>query len=109
MVQNLWALMPDVFVTGFPWRRAEEIRYRIPLEILKFEAVEGKEVTLLVHWQLFDRVEKTTLANRRSHLVVPILDGKQAGAVRAKSQALAKLSEEISATVQPMLKKSAHQ
>lgn len=102
VARNLSALLPQTLVVGFPWRQSVSVRYRIPLEILRFEGVSGKDVKLLARWRIYDKKDERIVLARESYITVGTANRKYETVVAAQSKALEKLSEDIAAALREL-------
>jgi uncharacterized lipoprotein YmbA len=92
---ELAAQMPETVVTPFTWVRSAPYEYRVPVNILAFSGVPGREATLSAQWAFTSDRGRTTLITRTSTFTAkPEADGYEA-LVRAQSELVKQLAREI--------------
>jgi uncharacterized lipoprotein YmbA len=96
---NLSAMIPTDAVPIFPWRAPWTVRYRVTVDILRFDGALGESVVLDARWRLLDGAGKE-LALRTVHLEETCADGTYGGLVSAHNRLLASLSHDIAVEIQ---------
>ncbi len=90
---NLARLLPESLVVTFPWRRTEEIRHQVILEVVQMDGPAGGNVALDARWRVLDASGRE-VAVRALRLSEPT--GPGAGTTAsAMSRALGTLSRDI--------------
>ena len=82
-------------VVVFPALLSEELRYRVPVRVERFERDASGGVELWASWSIDDVEDGRTLESRRSRIMQPSLGAGTEATVAAMSQALQSLSREI--------------
>jgi uncharacterized lipoprotein YmbA len=98
IAENLSAMVPTDAVVVFPWRSPWTVRYRVTLEILRFDGPLGGPVVLNARWRLLDG-ESKELVLKAATLSEPATDATHGALVAAQGRLLAALSREIAAEI----------
>ncbi len=100
---NLSAMIPTDAVPLFPWREPWTVRYRVTLDILRFDGALGRTVVLDARWRLLDGAGKE-LALRAVHFEEACADKTYGGLVSAHNRLLASLSRDIAVEIQSRIR-----
>ena len=97
VIQNLKALMPDTIIARRPIPSVLSIDYVVFVDVVQFDGVIGKDVTIMATWGILDKDDKTdpTLQVREFSTTESVESKSYASLVAAKSRILANLSQEI--------------
>ena len=88
-------------IVRFPWSQRQVIDYQVGIDILEFNVDANGQSRLIAQW-LIKRKDKPTI-DRRSDYRFPASTTDQAVMVKAQSQCLTKLGQEISATLRQLM------
>ena len=89
----------------FPWRAPIRIDFKVELGVIRFDGKLGENVTLIVLWGIFGEGGDKLVVAKRSVYVEPLKDDTYETLVMAKSRAVSKLSRDIAASINSILKK----
>jgi uncharacterized lipoprotein YmbA len=98
VAENLSIMVPTEAVALFPWRGLWAVKYRVTLEILRFDGPLGGPVVLNARWRLLDG-EGKELALRAVALSEPVTEAGYPALVAAQSRMLAAVSRDIAAEI----------
>jgi uncharacterized protein len=93
--------LDTVRIVRFPWGQRQVIDYQVSIDILEFNVDASGQSRLIAQWSI-KRKDKPTI-DRRSDYRFPASTTDQAVMVKAQSQCLAKLGQEISATLRQLM------
>jgi hypothetical protein len=93
--------LDTVRIVRFPWGQRQVIDYQVGIDILEFNVDANGQSRLIAQW-FIKRKNKPTI-DRRSDYRFPASTTDQAVMVKAQSQCLAKLGQEISATLRQLM------
>ena len=82
-------------VVVFPALLSEELRYRVPVRVERFDRDSSGAVELRASWSIDDLESGRTLESRQSRITQPSLGAGTEASVAAMSEALMSLSSEI--------------
>lgn len=99
---NLAAMIPSDKVVVYPARPPFPLRYRILLEIERFEADSDGAVTLLARWSIVPGAGGSALSIGRVALVEPVRSGRAADLVAAHTAVAVRLSRALTATLESL-------
>jgi len=88
-------------IVRFPWSQRQVIDYQVGIDILEFNVDANGQSRLIAQW-FIKRKDKPTI-DRRSDYRFPASTTDQAVMVKAQSQCLTKLGQEISATLRQLM------
>ena len=88
-------------IVRFPWSQRQVIDYQVGIDILEFNVDANGQSRLIAQW-FIKRKDKPTI-DRRSDYLFPASTTDQAVMVKAQSQCLTKLGQEISATLRQLM------
>ncbi|UCD56919.1 MAG: membrane integrity-associated transporter subunit PqiC [Candidatus Hydrogenedentota bacterium] len=100
LAENLSTLLSTDRVFTYPWKRSTPIRYKVTIDVIRFDGQPGGSVTLVARWTISGMDEQEELSQRKSSISVPADGDDYNVLVSAKSRALAHLSSEIAATIE---------
>lgn len=95
---NLATMVPTEAVAVFPWRAPWTVKYRVTMEILRFDGPLGGPVVLNARWRLLDADGKE-IALKAVTLSEPAADGSYAALVASQSRLLATVSRDIATEI----------
>ena len=97
MVQNFKTLLPNGTVARFPVPSSMNIDYQVLIDITRFDGTLGESVTLQATWALLVKGDNPNPKMKAKNFFtnVPIASKDYNALAKAKSQALAELSQEI--------------
>lgn len=98
IAENLSVMVPTEAVALFPWRAPWAVKYRVTMEILRFDGALGGPVILNGRWRLLDG-EGKELVLRSVTLSEPVTDAGYAALVAAQGRLLAAVSRDIAAEI----------
>ena len=98
VAENLSAMVPTEAVAVFPWRTPWAVKYRVSLEILRFDGPLGGPVLLNARWRLLDGDGKE-LVLKAVALSEPATDASHAALVAAQSRLLTTVSRDIATEI----------
>lgn len=98
IAENLTTMVPTEAVAMFPWRAPWTAKYRVTMEILRFDGPLGGPVVLNARWRLLDGDGKE-LVFRAATLSEPATDASYAALVAAQGRLLAAVSRDIAAEI----------
>jgi hypothetical protein len=84
----------------YPWRNSVPVDYQVTVEVVRCDGRLGDAAVLVTRWSIFKGPEKKLLKTMRSSISEPAMGADYGDLVAAQSRALAKLSQEIAATIQ---------
>ena len=91
-------------IVRFPWSQRQVIDYQVSIDILEFNVDASGQSRLIAQWSI-KRKDKPTI-DRRFNYQFPASTTDQAVMVKAQSQCLTKLGQEISATLRQLMASS---
>jgi uncharacterized lipoprotein YmbA len=96
MAINMAALLDTQSIQRFPWRRDQQPRYAVKLDLWQLEAA-GQQARLIAQWSVQDTTTDRTLLQQISHLSTPLGSSEDSvdAVPSAFSQLLYALSQEI--------------
>jgi hypothetical protein len=95
MMVNLGLALDSNRIYELPMRRRRALDYQVPLDVLRFDGVLGREVVLSVRWTLLSGDGKEILMSQVSRITEPAVGMSVEDFVAAQSRALAELASEI--------------
>jgi uncharacterized lipoprotein YmbA len=98
VAENLAGLVPTEAVVVFPWRSPWTVKYRVAVEVLRFDGPLGGPVVLNARWRLLDG-EGKELFLKAVALSEPVADATHRALVAAQSRLLAEMSRDIAGEV----------
>ena len=99
LAENLSALLSTDRVLLFPWKSSEHIHYRITIDVIRFDGVPGKEISLATRWASFGPDGGELVPPRGSTITVPTKAPGFEALAGAMSEAVGKLSREIASAL----------
>ena len=93
LATNLGRLLASPRVLAWPWSARLDLPHRLTLDIYRFEAGPGAQVTLDVQWQWLQKGRLTRMGRER--IEVPVASDTPAAWVQAQSRALAELARRL--------------
>jgi len=100
LLVNLGLALDSNRIYELPMRRRRPLDYQVPIDVLRFDGVLGREVILSVRWTLLSGDGDETLLSRVSRIIEPAAGLSVEAFVAAQSRALAKLAREIADGIQ---------
>jgi uncharacterized lipoprotein YmbA len=102
--ENLSLLLKTEKVAVFPWEKHFQPRYRVLLDIQRFDGRLGEFALLESRWTITDSEGRQTLKVGKSSIETPVADARYEAHVKGLDQALKALSEEIAAEIKKLEK-----
>lgn len=99
LTQNLSVLLRTDQIVAYPWPLDKKPRYRVEIQVLRFESNSAREAELAARWAVIDETGKEAPNLKESRLTRPAKDKSIDAAVAALSETVADLSREIAKTV----------
>lgn len=99
LLVNLGLELNSNRVYEMPMRRRRPLDFQIPIDVLRFDGVLGKEVVLSARWTVLSGDGKRILVSKVSRFVEPTRATGFEAFVAAQSRALAQLASEIAETI----------
>lgn len=94
LAEDLARQMPSARIAVFPWRGLEGFRYRVTVNVTRFDGPAGGDLVLEARWYVLDAAGKE-VALKTTRLVEPTGNPGYSAMVSAMSRALASLSRDI--------------
>lgn len=98
VAENLATMVPTEAVAVFPWRAPWTVKYRVTMEILRFDGPLGGPVVLNARWRLLDG-EGKEIVLKAVLLSEPAVDASYSALVAAQSRLLAAASRAIASEI----------
>ena len=95
---NLGTLLGTEMVTFFPWTHGKP-DYRIVVDVARLDGTLGGEAVFVARWGVAGKDLEVTLAAGKSEYRIDLADTSYDTLVKAESQLLVKLSQEIAAEI----------
>ena len=89
-------------VVRYPWSQRQVVDYQVGIDILEFDVNASGQSRLIAQW--FVKGKEKIMIDKRSVYQFPASTTDYALMVKAQSQCLAKLGEEIATTLRPFMK-----
>lgn len=86
-------------VAGFPWNPALRLRYTVAVDVTQFHAVSGKGAILEVSWRVLGGSESQLISRHNARYEEPVQGDGYDAVVAAQSRLLARLADEIAASL----------
>ena len=102
LLEDLSSFLAPHGVTVVSWRSYMPTTYRVPVNIIRLDAVRGGDVLLQARWVVVAK-DKTAGALRETSVKKPVKGNEYSDVVAAMSDALEDLSRDISAEVRRTL------
>ena len=100
LLEDIATLLPEqATVASFPWGSYFQPTHRLVANVSRFDGSLGDEVVLTARWTITNPSGKETILSRKSTIQVKVTGNEYHDLVTAQSQALADLSNEISAAL----------
>jgi hypothetical protein len=99
LTQNLSVLLRTDRIVAYPWQPQDKPRYRVDVQVLRFESNSAREAELSARWAIVDASSKQEPRFKESRLTRPAKDNSIDASVAALSETVADLSREIARTV----------
>jgi uncharacterized lipoprotein YmbA len=99
LMQNLSVLLRTDRIVAYPWQPQDKPRYRVDVQVLRFESNSTREAELSARWAIVDDSSKQEPRFKESRLTRPAKDNSIDASVAALSETVADLSREIARTV----------
>lgn len=97
--QNLAATLPGTMLRTYPWPRSEAVDYQLRLEITRFDADAGGNVTLEGTWSLLDGKGTELVPGRAIAITASATDASADAIAVAHGAALSQLAGEVAGTL----------
>jgi uncharacterized lipoprotein YmbA len=99
LAQNLSVLLGSDRIITYPWPLDKRPRYRVQIDVFRFEVNSAGEAELTARWAVIDETGKEAPNLNESRLSRPAKDKSTDAYVAALSETVADLSREIAKTV----------
>jgi len=99
LAQNLSILLGSDRIIAYPWPLDKRLRYRVEIEVFRFEVNSAGEAQLSARWSVIDQTGKSASNLKESLLARPAKEKSTDGSVAALSETVADLSREIAQAV----------
>jgi uncharacterized lipoprotein YmbA len=99
LTQNLSILLRTDRIVAYPWPLDTKPRYRVEIQVLRFESNSAREAELSARWAVIDETGKEAPNLKESRLTRPAKEKSIDAAVAALSETVEDLSREIAKTV----------
>jgi uncharacterized lipoprotein YmbA len=99
LAQNLSVLLGSDRIITYPWPLDKRPRYRVQIDVFRFEVNSAGEAELTARWAVVDETGKEAPSINESRLSRPAKDKSTDAYVAALSETVADLSREIAKTV----------
>ncbi len=104
LAENLSVLLSTESVIIYPRPRSASARYRITMDVVRFDGSLGGDVSLIARWAILEGKERKTVFARKSTIIEPSGAQGYEALVAAKSRGLEKLSREIAEAIKTLAK-----
>ncbi len=104
LAENLSVLLSTESVIVYPRPRSASARYRITMDVIRFDGSLGGDVSLIARWAILEGKERIKVFARKSTIVEPSGAQGYEALVAAKSRGLEKLSREIAEAIKTLAK-----
>jgi uncharacterized lipoprotein YmbA len=99
LAENLGSLLRSEQIYAHPWPQKVPVKYRVALEVIRFDGSLGGEASLIARWSVSGEDPEKPIAVKRSSIQEPTGGSGYEDLVAAESRALGKLSREISEVI----------
>jgi uncharacterized lipoprotein YmbA len=99
LTQNLSVLLRTDRIVAFPWQPQDRPRYRVEVQVLRFEFNSAREAELSARWAILDGTNKQEPRFKESRFTRTAKDNSVDLSVAALSETVADLSREIVKTL----------
>ena len=99
LAQNLSVLLGSDRIVNYPWPLDKRPRYRVQIDVFRFEVNSAGEAELMARWAVVDETGKEAPNLNESRLSRPAKDKSTDAYVTALSETVSDLSQEIAKTV----------
>jgi uncharacterized lipoprotein YmbA len=106
LAENLSVLLSTESVIVYPGPRWALARYRITIDVIRFDGSLGGDVSLIARWAILEGKERKLVFGRKSTIIEPSGAQGYEAMVAADSRALEKLSREIAEAIRTLAKSS---
>jgi uncharacterized lipoprotein YmbA len=103
LAENLANILRTDPVAIFPSRGSIPVDYRVTVDVIRFDGMLGKDITLIARWAIFGKEREELLSIRRSVYTEPAGENTYKILVLAKSRAIEKLSKDIAAAIKELI------
>lgn len=101
---NLTRLLPSSYAIGYPWERAQKVRFQVMLDIHQFEMEPDGTVSLNAHWTIYKvSKNKSIVMVKKFKYRNKLNETDYSNAVAEQSKAIEKLSQDIAEEIQKLL------
>ena len=99
LAQNLSVLLGSDRIITYPWPLDKKPRYRVQIDVFRFEVNSAGEAELTARWAVVDETGKEAANLNESRLARPAKEKSNDASVAALSETVADLSREIAKAV----------
>lgn len=93
--EDLELMLPEAHILKFTWNILSPIKYQVGIDVIRMESDLDNNLSLLVHWNIFDLEHKKAVFSKSMELIQPISPHDYSGLCEALSKACLELSMEI--------------
>lgn len=102
LAENLSVLLSTESVIAYPRPRSALARYRITMDVIRFDGSLGGDVSLIARWAILEGKERKVAFARKSTIIEASGTQGYEAMVAAGSRALEKLSREIAEAIKAL-------
>ncbi len=95
LAENLSNLLGTDEVNLYPWSSSTSLDYAVTLELNRFDWSSSGETVVSARWNIIDPTRRQVILTRKFHYIDQIKPGDSLAAVKSKSHALERLSQDI--------------
>ena len=103
--ENVGALLCADPIAIYPFRGSMALDFKVEVVVMRFDGVLGQNVTLIVRWAIMGKERDEKLLMKRSSYVEKTDEDTYEAQVIAKSRAVQKFSEDITAEIKRIIAK----
>ena len=103
LAENLANILHTNPIAIFPSRGSIPVDYRVTVDVIRFDGMMGKDITLIARWAIFGKERDELLSIRRSVYTEPAGENNYQTFIQAKSRAIEKLSRDIAAAIKELI------
>lgn len=103
LAENLANILCTDPVAIFPFRGSIPVDYRVTVDVIRFDGMLGKDITLIARWAIFGKERDELHSIRRLKYTEPPEDNSYKALIQAKSRAIEKLSRDIATAIKELI------
>lgn len=101
--EGLLGMLPGAQVVLYPWNQSIEVKYKVVIDIIRFDSELDKDLLLVAQWMVIDVQDSETLTIKRSEFRKSIIPQTYSGLAKTLSSACVSLSKEIAEELELIL------